>query len=487
MTDSLSTELSLPEILEKLCTPEFLPGARMVQRSFADLTTLRIGGTPAAVVACSRPSALAGVVSLLDANSVPLLVVGGGSNLVIGEGDDVRKTVVVWATTEQVAVDAGAEESAAGLDSSGLDASGEAELFAADGDARGGITIDAESGLVRAFAGVNFDSLVQRTVEAGLSGLECLSGIPGSVGATPVQNVGAYGAEVSQVLSRVQLFDRGAEDLAAGADGAELASEKENDLYWVGPEDLDLSYRYSNLKFTNCAVVTAVEFQLGTDGLSQPLRFGELARKLDVQEADAKAGAESARRPVADVRATVLELRAGKGMVLNQADHDTWSAGSFFTNPVVEGAAARDAVIAAVREKCGEEKASSMPVYSAGRGGAAEDGAVKPGAGAAGADAGGDAAGDGAVGAATGDASDTERFKFSAAWLIDHAGFGKGFSVEGHEAASLSTKHTLALTNRGSATSADIIALASAVRAGVYEAFGVTLEPEPVWVGAQLD
>jgi len=162
------------------------------------------------------------VVSLLDANSVPLLVVGGGSNLVIGEGDDVRKTVVVWATTEQVAVDAGAEESAAGLD-----ASGEAELFAADGDARGGITIDAESGLVRAFAGVNFDSLVQRTVEAGLSGLECLSGIPGSVGATPVQNVGAYGAEVSQVLSRVQLFDRGAEDLAAGADGAELASEKE--------------------------------------------------------------------------------------------------------------------------------------------------------------------------------------------------------------------------------------------------------------------
>ena len=228
MTDSLSTELSLPEILEKLCTPGFLPGARMVQRSFADLTTLRIGGTPAAVVACSRPSALAGVVSLLDANSVPLLVVGGGSNLVIGEGDEVRKTVVVWATTEQVAVDAGAEESAAGLDSSGLDASGEAELFAADGDARGGITIDAESGLVRAFAGVNFDSLVQRTVEAGLSGLECLSGIPGSVGATPVQNVGAYGAEVSQVLSRVQLFDRGAEDLAAGADGAGLASEKEN-------------------------------------------------------------------------------------------------------------------------------------------------------------------------------------------------------------------------------------------------------------------
>jgi len=193
---------------------------------------------------------------------------------------------------------------------------------------------------------------------------------------------------------------------------------------------------------------------------------------------------------VADVRATVLELRAGKGMVLNQADHDTWSAGSFFTNPVVEGAAARDAVIAAVREKCGEEKASSMPVYSAGRGGAAEDGAVKPGAGGDAAGAGGDAAGavaGDATGDATGDASDTERFKFSAAWLIDHAGFGKGFSVEGHEAASLSTKHTLALTNRGSATSADNIAQASAVRARVHEAFGETMEPEPVWVGAQLD
>lgn len=464
MTDSRSTELTLPEITNRLRTPDFIPGAEVVERTFADLTTLRIGGAPAAVVACSSPSALAAVVSLLDANSVPLLVVGGGSNLVIGEGESVRETVVVWATDSVGDAEAAVEGAA-------VDAT---ETVGADGDAdEGDIHIDVASGVVRAFAGVTFDQLVQATVEAGLSGLECLSGIPGSVGATPVQNVGAYGAEVSQVLRRIQLFDR------SGDEGREL--------YWVEPEDLDLAYRYSNLKFTNRAVVTAVEFQLGTDGLSVPLRFGELARTLGVAEEDARAGAEAARRPVADVREAVLRLRAGKGMVLNKEDHDTWSAGSFFTNPVVEGVAARDAVIAAVRAKCGEEKASSIPVFAAGRAGASEDGAVKAGAGSVGAvGVAGVRDGSGTETLAA-EAADTERFKFSAAWLIEHAGFNKGFSVEGHEGASLSTKHTLALTNRGSATSTDIIALAKAVRDGVYEAFGVHLEPEPVWVGATLN
>ncbi|WP_228502733.1 UDP-N-acetylmuramate dehydrogenase [Corynebacterium suicordis] len=421
--------------------PAFIPGARVVERTFAELTTLRIGGAPAAVVACSEPSSLASVVSLLDANSIPLLVLGGGSNLVIGEGDEVSELVVVWA------VDSASE-----------------------------ISIDAETGVVRAFAGVNFDQLVAATVEAGLSGLECLSGIPGSVGATPVQNVGAYGAEVSQVLRRVQLFERGAVGAGAGDAGSGAAA----DLQWVSPESLDLSYRYSNLKFTQRAVVTAVEFQLGTDGLSVPLRFGELARKLGVAEEDARAGNADARRPVAQVREAVLELRAGKGMVLNPDDHDTWSAGSFFTNPIVEGEEVRNAVIAAVREKCGEEKANSIPVFSAGRGGAAEDDAVKN-----------RAAENPAVKSANVDSepanAGVERFKFSAAWLIDNAGFSKGYAVPGHESAALSSKHTLALTNRGSATSADIIALARSVRNGVHDAFGVTLEPEPVWIGARLD
>lgn len=456
MNVSGSNTQSLPALLNLIRKPGFIPGARVVRRTFADLTTLRIGGKPAAVVACSRPTSLAAVVSFFDATKHPLLVIGGGSNLVIGNGEDVDNLVVVWATdASQKDLIAAADVGAVGVHS-------------ADNDSTGDISIDVESGIVRAYAGVNFDRLVAKTVAAGLSGLECLSGIPGSVGATPVQNVGAYGAEVSQVLSRVQLYDRGAEgEYQAGKEHELTSDEKEFEavrpdpfLHWVTPDELELSYRHSNLKYSNRAVVTAVEFQLGTDGLSQPLRFGELARKLGVDEADAKAGNDAARRPVADVREAVLELRAGKGMVLDPEDHDTWSAGSFFTNPIVEGVEARDAVIAAVREKCGDAEADSMPVYSAGRGGASEDGAADDGA---------------------------ERFKFSAAWLIERAGFSKGWHVDGNGAAALSSKHTLALTNRGYATSKDIIELARAVRDGVQEAFGVTLVPEPVWIGAALD
>ncbi|WP_035010746.1 UDP-N-acetylmuramate dehydrogenase [Corynebacterium jeikeium] len=380
-----------------------IPGTRVTSRSFAEMTTLRIGAAPAGVVECSSAEAVAQVISFLDAHTQPLLVVGGGSNLVVGDGDEVSQLVVVL-------------------------------LSAGDGD----VLLDRETGLVRAFAGVEWDQLVAATVEAGLGGLECLSGIPGSVGATPVQNVGAYGAEVAQVLRRVQLYDR-----------------TSGELEWVEPSALDLGYRYSNLKFTSRAVVTAVEFQLTTDGLSVPLRFGELARRLGVDADEAAAG--EIRRPAADVRQAVLELRTGKGMVLDSADHDTWSAGSFFTNPIVTGEKARDAVVAAVREKCGDAEAESMPLYP-----------VKSSGGA---------------GASVGE----PQYKFSAAWLIERAGFAKGWHVPGNERASLSTKHTLALTNRGSATSADVVELARAVRTGVRDAFGVVLEPEPIWVGVSID
>lgn len=410
---------------------------RAVDITFAELTTLRIGGRPAGVVECLSPQALQWVVSELDATGTPFIVVGGGSNLVVGDGPEVAELIVVWATT--------AADSAKAEDKS----------FSEH------ISIDTATGLVRAYAGVEWDQLVAATVEAGLGGLECLSGIPGSVGATPVQNVGAYGAEISQVLNRVQLYNR-----------------ETKTWEWVLPEALDLAYRYSNLKFTNRAVVTAVEFQLRTDGLSAPLRFGELARRIGVTAEEVTVAASAAekgedstaaRRPVADVRHAVLQLRAGKGMVLNPDDHDTWSAGSFFTNPIVEGEAARDAVIAAVRERCGDEEADSMPVYSAGR----------------------SAVGDSAVKDSVGDTQQVsgqslERYKFSAAWLIERAGFTKGWHVEGNEVASLSTKHTLALTNRGGATSRDIVELARAVRDGVREAFGVTLEPEPIWLGVVI-
>ncbi len=447
MTDTtnnahFTSEESAQHLLERLrgngADPVAIPGARVTSRSFADMTTLRIGAAPAGVVECSSAEAVAQVVSFLDAHTQPLLVVGGGSNLVVGEGDEVSQLVVVLLS--------------AGGGEGGVDKKG-AEMKGAEDD----VMIDRETGVVRAFAGVEWDQLVAATVEAGLGGLECLSGIPGSVGATPVQNVGAYGAEVAQVLRRVQLFDR-----ASG------------ELEWVEPSALDLGYRYSNLKFTSRAVVTAVEFQLTTDGLSVPLRYGELARRLGVDADEAAAG--DIRRPAADVRQAVLELRAGKGMVLDAADHDTWSAGSFFTNPIVTGEEARDAVVAAVREKCGDAEAESMPLYPVKGGGAGAAGVA--GAGAVGA-AGGAGAGAAGVG--------EPQFKFSAAWLIERAGFAKGWHVPGNDRASLSTKHTLALTNRGAATSEDVVELARAVRAGVREAFGVVLEPEPIWVGVSID
>ncbi|WP_390620317.1 UDP-N-acetylmuramate dehydrogenase [Corynebacterium provencense] len=390
-------------------------GVSLRDRAFSEMTTLRVGGSPAATLECATSTALARTVRGLDRAGVPLLVVGGGSNLVVG--DDVSGLVAVVPV-------AGTPPSVVGVDAGG-------EV------------------VVRAAAGTVWDDLVAWTVaqgDAGYGGLECLSGIPGTVGAAPVQNIGAYGAEVSRCLHRVQLLDRSTGELA-----------------WVEPGSLDLAYRYSNLKFTARGVVTAVEFRLTTDGLSAPLRFGELARRLGVSEKE-----PAPRRPVRNVREAVLELRRGKGMVLDPADHDTWSAGSFFTNPVVEGEDARDAVAAKVTARCGAAVAGSMPCYPVTVPSGPRDG------GAGGTD-GGEAA---------------PAFKFSAAWLIEHAGFPKGWQVPaaqgGTGRAGLSTKHTLALTNRGGASCSDIVALAVAVRDGVREAFGVSLVPEPVWVGVTL-
>ncbi|MDO5513066.1 UDP-N-acetylmuramate dehydrogenase [Corynebacterium sp.] len=346
--------------------------------TFADLTTLHLGGRPSLVVRCASATAVAEVVTLLDAHAVPLLVVAGGSNLVVADGD-LDLVVVLLENAE--------------------------------------VTVDAANGRVVAGAGAVWDDVVAAAVAAGLGGIECLSGIPGSAGATPVQNVGAYGAEIADVLVQVQLLDRASGEVA-----------------WVPASSLELAYRYSNLKFTSRGVVLAVDLQLTTDGLSAPLRFGELARRLG--------GAD--RWPVADVREAVLELRHGKGMVVVESDHDTWSAGSFFTNPVVPTEVA-DAVQSSVRASRGDEDADRMPRFSA---------------------AGGE--------------------KLSAAWLIERAGFSKGHPGEGAPV-RLSTKHTLALTNRGSASTADLVVLAREIRDGVREAFGVTLVPEPVWIGVSLD
>jgi UDP-N-acetylmuramate dehydrogenase len=251
-------------------------------------------------------------------------------------------------------------------------------------------------------AGENWDAVVAATVAEGLGGLECLSGIPGLTGATPVQNVGAYGVEVSALLVDVDLYDR-----RTGAVRTHVPAA-----------DLGLGYRTSVLKNTGAAIVLRVRFALPGGGASMPIAYAELARTLGVDPGSTV--------PAAVAREAVLELRRGKGMVLDAADHDTWSAGSFFTNPVVSAADV-------------PEGAPAWP----------QDDGVKT----------------------------------SAAWLIERAGFGKGY---GDGAARLSGKHTLAITNRGSATTADVLDLAREIRDGVAQRFGIRLVPEPVLVGCEL-
>lgn len=383
-----------------LDTPELrtLADAGALERvdgvEFSQLTTFHLGGAPRAAVRAATGEAAAAVVRALDAAGVELLIVGGGSNLLVTDEP-----------LDVVAVIMGDDH----------------------------LEIDASTGVLRAGAGAIWDEVVAASINAGLGGLECLSGIPGSAGATPVQNVGAYGAEIADVLTRVQLLDR-----STGA------------VEWVPASALDLAYRYSNLKFTARGVVLAVEFQLRTDGLSAPLRFGQLA------------GEPGQRRDPAEVREEVLGLRRSKGMVHDPEDHDTWSAGSFFTNPVVPETLA-DEITQVVAAELGADEAAGMPRFPVAAGSMATEGS----------DTGGS---DGAAEAMV---------KLSAAWLIDRAGFAKGYP--GADApARLSTKHTLALTNRGAARAADVVKLARDVRAGVQEKFGVQLEPEPLWIGLEI-
>jgi UDP-N-acetylmuramate dehydrogenase len=258
-----------------------------------------------------------------------------------------------------------------------------------------------------------WDDVVVAAIEHGLGGLECLSGIPGSTGATPVQNVGAYGTEVSDTITRVRLLDR-----RSGA------------VSWVPAADLRFGYRTSALKGADAraAVVLEVEFALDDSGRSAPLRYGELTTDLNVASGD--------RVDPAAVRAAVLRLRRRKGMVLDADDHDTWSVGTFFTNPVVTDELYR---------RLADRVDGPVPHFPA-----------------------------------------PEGVKLAAAWLVERAGFSKGYPGSDTAACRLSTKHALALTNRGDATTADVLALARTVRDGVRDVFGITLTPEPVLVGCVL-
>lgn len=351
-----------------MVSPTFAGAAVTENVSVASRTTLRIGPIAQRLISCDTTAQLIDVLSALPI-SEDVLVLAGGSNVVLAD-DRPGLTVVAVANT--------------------------------------GAHVDGP--VLRAEAGAPWDDVVVTALEHGLGGLECLSGIPGSTGATPVQNVGAYGAEVADTISRVRLLDR-----------------RTGVVEWVGPDRLGFGYRHSVLKHQSAVIVLEVEFTLDPDGLSAPLRYGELATRL---------GAEAGRRIDAGrVRDAVLALRAGKGMVLDENDHDTWSVGSFFTNPVVP---------ASVFERLRDAVDGRLPHYPA-----------------------------------------PDGVKLAAGWLVEQAGFGKGYP--GHDApARLSTKHALALTNRGTAGTADILALARAVRDGVQTRFGIELTPEPVLIGCAL-
>ncbi|MFE9446001.1 UDP-N-acetylmuramate dehydrogenase [Streptomyces sp. NPDC006602] len=342
----------------------------------APLTTFRLGGPATRLVIATTDAEVIAAVREADDSGTPLLVIGGGSNLVIGD--------------------------------KGF--AGTALVIATKGFALDGTRLELAAGEV-------WTDAVARTVAAGLAGIECLAGIPGSVGATPIQNVGAYGQEVSSTITEVIAYDRTTRETVT-----------------IPNADCAFSYRHSRFKAApERYVVLRVRFELeDADGLSGPVKYAETARALGVEPGD--------RVPLADARETVLKLRSGKGMVLDPDDHDTWSAGSFFTNPILTQEEF-EAFHARVRERLGD--GVQPPAYPAGEG----------------------------------------RTKTSAAWLIDKAGFTKGY---GTGPARISTKHTLALTNRGTATTEDLLTLAREVVTGVRDAFGITLVNEPVTVGVSL-
>ncbi|MBB5921446.1 UDP-N-acetylmuramate dehydrogenase [Actinoalloteichus hoggarensis] len=349
----------------------------------ADHTTLRLGGPAAGFIEARTADEVVEAVTALDASTTRVLVLGGGSNLVVSD-DGFPGTVVRIATRGR-----------------------SVERVAAAPDA---VELVVE-------AGEDWDDVVADVVARGLAGLECLSGIPGRVGAVPVQNVGAYGIEVAELLTSVDLLDR-----------------RTGELRTVAAADLGLAYRTSILKGQDDAVVLRARFLLHERAESRPIRYPELARTLGVEIGD--------RAPIADVRRAVLGLRAGKGMVLDASDPDTWSAGSFFTNPFVARAD-----LPTVLDVIAGEVGADVPVprYPAG----------------------------------------DDHVKLSAAWLIERAGFHKGHAGPSGRVA-LSGKHTLALTNRGGATTEELLGLAREVRDGVETAFGIELHPEPVLVGCSL-
>jgi UDP-N-acetylmuramate dehydrogenase len=333
-----------------------------------DFTSLRVGGPAKNFVEAHNEEEI--IAALIAAGDSPVLILGGGTNLLIS--DQGFAGTVIHITNNSLV---------------------------AEVDACSGATLTIG-------AGENWDDFVALTIERGFAGLETLSGIPGTIGAAPIQNIGAYGHEVSEFITRVRTYDRKAQSIKTFTN-LECEFEYRSSLFKKNPGQF---------------IILDVQFQIRIGDSSEPITYLELAKKLDVQMGD--------KAPVNALRKAVLELRASKGMLLSPDDHDSWSAGSFFTNPVVSQQAA-DAL---------PDAAPKWPLI---------DG----------------------------------RVKISAAWLIENAGIHKGDEVGG---ARISTKHVLALTNAGDATATDLIELAKIAQAKVYEKFAIKLEPEVNLVGLSL-
>jgi UDP-N-acetylmuramate dehydrogenase len=371
------------------------------QAALSAYTTLGLGGPAARLTEATTEEQLVTPVRAADQAGEPVLVLGGGSNLVVADAG--FPGTVIRVATQSVTTS-----------SNGV-----------AGGQGGTIT-------VRVAAGEPWDRLVEWSVAEGLAGLECLSGIPGLAGATPIQNVGAYGQEVAQTITAVRAYDR-----------------ERGETVTLTRAQCAFGYRTSMLKRVAAAagaatgryVVLEVTFALRRAAapgqpLSAPVRYPQLARTLGVAAGD--------QVPLVQARLAVLDLRRSKGMVLDPADPDTRSAGSFFTNPVLTAAQFGE-----LRQRVAvRAPGTEVPHFP-----------------------GGDDGPEGAV-------------KVPAAWLIEQAGFAKGYPAGG--TARISTKHTLALTNPGAGTTAALLALAREITAGVRATFGVDLVNEPTLVGVSL-
>lgn len=337
----------------------------------ANHTSLRIGGPAKKFVRATTGEELVNAVKDADAAGEPVLIIGGGSNVLVADSGFDGTVIHVETKGNSYHVDA------------------------------------CSGGMITVAAGEDWDGFVAWILDKGFAGLETMSGIPGTVGGAPIQNIGAYGHEVSEVIARVRTWDR-----------------QKNEYKTFSNSECEFSYRSSIFKKNpGRYVIVDVTFQLRNGEMSLPIKYKELASYLGVDL--------EARALTSDVRKAVLALRAAKGMLLDAKDHDTWSAGSFFVNPVLSA-----------------EDAAKLPAEAPRW--MQEDGRVKT----------------------------------SAAWLMENAGIKKGHV---HNGAGVSTKHVLALINNGSATAADITELARSSRSAVKAKFGILLEPEVQFVGLSLE